>query len=366
MIEISVLIPVYRDSKVLLTTLKNLVKEKVKKEIVIIVDKPTSRFLESLKQFRKKVKLVINEKRVGKVKALNQGLKICKGEVILFLDADVEVRDERFLEKILEEMEDCDFLDIKKEVVKDSWLSRLTYYEYLGFNIGSFLFSKFLKKFPAVNGSAFAVKREVLEEVENFDQVIVEDLDFATKAFLKNFKFKYSTLVKVYNHVHSNFKRWIVQRKRWYIGAAFWIKRWWKDLLKFCCHKPQLVLLSLIFLYPSFTLLLIHLLLSNSLFYKFFSVSLLFLSLKFTITLPFLVVSISFFDLMKGLITTLLSFILFGIIFKLFSKKLEFEFKWYEFFLYYFFYSLACLILMILALMIACFIKKPKLKDWKV
>jgi len=366
MIDISVLIPVYRESKIVIKTLKKLVNENVRKEIILIVDEPTQNFLRVLKQWKKKIKVLVNKRRVGKARALNQGIELAKGEVILFLDADVEVQDENFLEKVLEEMEDCDILDIKKEVVKDSWLSRLTYYEYLGFNITVFLFSRILKKCPGINGSAFAIKREVLDEVGRFEKVVCEDTDFTIRVFLKEFRLKYSPRVKVYNHVHSNLKNWLTQRKRWYIGSALWIKKWWRELLKFCCHKPQLVLPSLLFLYPSLTLLLIHFFLPNSIFYKLFSLFLFFLTLKFTITLPFLVFSVSVFDLVKGLITTLLTFILFGILFKLFSKKLKFEFKWHEFFIYYFFYSLTCLILMILALVIVCFTKKPKLKDWKV
>ena len=366
MVDISVLIPVYRESKIVVKTLERLVKEDVKKEIILIVDEPTPQFLKNLRKWKKKIKVLVNKRRVGKAKGLNQGIEKAKGKVVLFLDADVEVQDENFLEKVLEEMEDCDILEIKKEVFKDSWLARLTYYEYLGFNISNFLFSKVVKGTPSINGSAFAVRREVLEEVGKFRRFVVEDLDFTMRVFLKGFKFKYSSRTKVLNHVHSNWKKWMVQRKRWYIGAALWVKKWWRELLRLASHKPQVALPSLFFLFPSLFLLIIHSFLSNSLLYKFFSLFLFLLSLKFTLPIYFLVVSIPIFNLIKNLIWSLLSFCFFGILFQLFSKKLKFEFKWYEFFIYYFFYSLICLLLQLVALVLVCFTKKPKLEDWRV
>ena len=110
----------------------------------------------------------------------------------------------------------------------------MTYYEYVGFNIGSWFVSKFVGKCPAVNASAFAIKREVFASLKGFRRVVSEDLDIAVRAFIENYKFKYTKRVNVYNSVHSNWKNWLTQRKRWSIGCALWFKEWYRELLKIC------------------------------------------------------------------------------------------------------------------------------------
>ncbi|MCD6403343.1 MAG: glycosyltransferase family 2 protein, partial [Candidatus Aenigmarchaeota archaeon] len=254
-------------------------------------------------------------------------------------------------------------------VIRSSFLSRMTYYEYVGFNIGSWIVSKFIGKCPAVNGSAFAVKKEVITSLKGFRRVITEDLDIATRAFLKNYRFKYSKRVNVYNSVHSNWKNWITQRKRWSIGCALWVKEWHKDLLKICAKQPQIIIPSLFFLFPSIVLLLLYFFTPNLLMYKIFSLILLLLAVKLNFMFPFLWLSTISIDLINSLLTSILSFLSFSILFFVLSKKLDFQFKLYEFFVYYFFYSPLGLFIMIVALINVFFFERKVVKiitDWKI
>ena len=99
-------------------------------------------------------------------------------------------------------------MDIKKKVVKDkSFLSKMAYYEYLTFNISSWLSSRYLHKCPAVNGAAFAIKREMFEKVHGFRTVVAEDIDLATRAFLEDSSFAYTTDVEVKNEVHGGLEK---------------------------------------------------------------------------------------------------------------------------------------------------------------
>lgn len=71
------------------------------------------------------------------------------GEILLFLDGDVEIpEDPCFLRKIVNEMRGTDILDLKKEIVRSSFLSRIMYYEYTMINIYSWLTSKLTGKNP--------------------------------------------------------------------------------------------------------------------------------------------------------------------------------------------------------------------------
>ena len=372
MVEISVIIPVYRESMLLPEVLDTLLNQKMNPklyEIIVIFDEPTKYSLDLLKKYEKKVRFFVNKKRVGKANALNHAVKHSSGNILLFLDSDVTLPDDKdYLKKIIEEMEYTDVLDIKKEVIKNSFLSRMTYYEYVGFNIGSWFISKFTGKCPAVNGSAFAVKRGVLTSLKGFRRVVSEDLDIATRAFLKNYRFKYTKRISVCNSVHSNWKNWLIQRKRWSIGAALWVKEWYRDLLKICAKQPQIFLPGLLFLFPSVVLILLYLFIPNLLIYKIFSLIFLLLAVKLNFMFPVLWLSTISIDFIKSLLASILSFLSFSIIFFLLSKKLDFQFRLHEFLIYYFFYSLLGLFVMVAALINVFFFDRKAAKvisDWK-
>jgi len=186
-VDISIFIPVYKESNQLASMLNELNSQNVTKEIFVTVDEPTDDFSERIKHLEKEnIKFIVNKERIGKANALNNTMKLSSGKVLLFLDSDVEIKkDPDYLRKIIMEMQHADVLDIKKKVSKGkSFLSKMAYYEYFTFNISAWLASRYMHKCPAVNGAAFAIKRETFEKVGGFHKVVAEDIDIATRAFM--------------------------------------------------------------------------------------------------------------------------------------------------------------------------------------
>lgn len=210
--------------------LKKLIKQNVQKEIFVIIDEATLSFQEKIKVFTNHVNFVFNKERIGKANALNNTVPLSSGKVLVFLDSDVDIDDDPdFLKKIIMEIQNVDVLDIKKQVVKtSSFLSTMAYYEYFSFNLSSWLLSKVMKKCPALNGSAFAIKRETFENINGFRPVVAEDFDIATRVFLIDGSFAYTSDVGVKNEVISDWKKWFKQRNRWAIGQALWVKEWYR------------------------------------------------------------------------------------------------------------------------------------------
>ena len=341
--DISVFIPVYRESNQLSGMLKELVSQNVNKEIFVIVDEPTAEFSEKIKQFQnEQVKFFVNQERIGKANALNETAKLASGKVLLFLDSDVQVSsDPDFLKKIIMEMQMTDVLDIKKEVKKGkSFLSRMAYYEYFTFNVSSWLSSRYMNKCPAVNGAAFAIKQETFEKVGGFHKVVAEDIDLATRVFLQDGRFAYTTDVEVKNVVYSDWSRWFKQRRRWAIGQGLWTVDWYQDLVKKFIKKPQVFLPSLFFLYPTIAIFFVSALMPSAWMYNSLLIFSLFLSMKFNIMLPVFLLSLATADLLKILIIMLSGFALTAATFYGLSRKIGFkEMKLHELFVYYFFYS---------------------------
>jgi len=320
--------------------------------------------LEKIKQFSN-VRFIINEKRIGKANALNNSVKLSSGKVLLFLDADIDLPDDPdFLKTVIAEMRHTDILDIKKEVVKNSFLSKMAYYEYFTFNIGAWLASEHLQKCPATNGAAFAIKRETFDSINGFRAVVSEDLDLATRAFLNDHSFAYTKEIEVKNVVHSNWRKWFGQRKRWAIGQALWLKEWYRALFKKCLKKPQIFLPGLFFLYPSVMMFFLTVAVPNTWMYESLLVFSFFLSMKFNIALPVFLVSLLIADVLKAVLISLGSFALTAITFFVLSRKLEFEIKLHELFVYYFFYSMIWMAITVIGYVQVLVLKKNKVPDW--
>jgi len=367
-VDISIFIPVYKESNQLASMLNKLSSQNVAKEIFVAVDEPTRDFSEKIKQLENdNIKFIVNKERVGKANALNSAAKLSSGKVLLFLDSDVEISDDSdFLRKIIMEMQLVDVLDIKKEVAKGkSFLSKMAYYEYFTFNINTWLSSRYMHKCPAVNGAAFAINREMFEKIGGFHQAVAEDIDIATRAFLVDSSFAYTTDAEVKNVVYSEWGKWFRQRRRWAIGQALWMEHWYRDLAKKFI-KPQVFLPGLFFLYPSVAILFLSVLVPNFWMYNSLLVFSLFLSVRFNILLPVFLVSLATANLLKILIIALSSFGLTATVFYGFSRKLGFtEMKLHELFVYYFFYSNIWLAIIIFGHIQVFAFGKKVAPDWR-
>ena len=104
MTDVSVFIPVFRESEQLPNLLHDLVSQDISKEIIVTIDEPSDGFLEKVKHFNG-VHFIVNNERIGKANALNDAVKVSSGKNLLFLDADIELSgDPEFLKKIVAEM----------------------------------------------------------------------------------------------------------------------------------------------------------------------------------------------------------------------------------------------------------------------
>ncbi|MGD6933636.1 MAG: glycosyltransferase [Candidatus Bathyarchaeia archaeon] len=361
-------IPVYKESNELGSTLENLLKQDVEKEIFVTVDEATPQFREASKRFDGKVTFIFNKERMGKANALNETTKYSTGKALLFLDSDIMISDDPdFLKKIIMDLQRADILDIKKRVIKGkSFLSKMAYYEYFTFNVSSWIADHFMHKCPAVNGAAFAIKRETFEKIGGFHKVVAEDIDIATRAFLANSSFSYTSDVEVKNVVHSDWKKWFNQRRRWAIGQALWLKTWCIELAKKFAKKPQVFLPGLFFLYPSVTVFILSALVPSLWMYNSMLVFSVFLSVRFNIILPVFLVSLGMADILKIVAISLTSFGITAAVFYGFSRKLGFrEIKLHELFAYYFFYSTIWMLIIVFGHIQVFLFGKKAGPDWK-
>lgn len=99
--SISVVIPLFDEEKNIQKLLNFLLCLPYFKEIICVNDGSTDNSLAILKTFNKKIKVINFKKNYGKGHALSSGIKKAKGEILLFLDADLINLTKEHLEKII-------------------------------------------------------------------------------------------------------------------------------------------------------------------------------------------------------------------------------------------------------------------------
>jgi len=366
--KVSIIIPAYREAKLLPNLLEKLIEDDFDcKEIIVIFDEPTPESLNAISKYSRYIKLIINEERKGKVYALNTGGKLAKGDLLLFLDNDVTINRSDFISKIVEEMKGYDIGEILKVIIKGrSLISRMVFYDYIASMYGNYLFSKILGKCVGFNGAAVVMTKETFMDLDGFRSVITEDMDFGIRTFLKNKRFKFIKDVRVFNAPPKSIKEWYTQRRRWALGAGFWIKEYRKVLLNIAKQNAKVVLPVLLTLFPSFVALTLVFVLSSSYAEELFLLILLTFSSKISFLIPITVFTSYYLSFIKTFVTTLISMIIFSIYFYYISRKINVKFNPIEFMIYYLFYSPAWLIITLTGILRVLISGKVTLEDWKL
>lgn len=162
--QISIIIPAYDEEDYIAKTIMAIFKWSIEPEIIVVNDGSKDNTYNVLKTFASipNIKIINCNENYGKGHALALGLLAAKGEIILFLDADLgesAVDSERLLEPILENKADMSIAVFPKSNKKAGFglvkgLAKKGIYYLTGSNISA----------PLSGQRAF--KREVLERVE--------------------------------------------------------------------------------------------------------------------------------------------------------------------------------------------------------
>ena len=364
----SIFIPVYRESEFLEPLLVNLVADLYEnKEIIVVVDEPTEKSLSLADKYSNKVRFVWNGERRGKVNVLNEVVEQSTGDILFFLDSDIilDNNTETILETISREIENAEIVEVKKDVIRDSFLARIVSYDYMGFNFTNWFFSRKLNRCVGLNGAAFAIKREAFMTLGGFRKVIMEDLDIGTRSFIKGIRYKFMKNIRIYTKAPSSWNDWYKQRKRWALGSALWFKEYFKDFVRIAKAHPGVLLPALLLIFPCLPFFLVTLIMPDEIFLKTVYFSLLLLSTQTTLLLTpaaFTSTSLAIFrnlTLMVGGIGAYSSF------FYMLSRKMGCPFNPLEFLLFYLVYSPLWLLIIVTNLSRVCLKQKTASIDWK-
>lgn len=366
--KVSIVIPVFKESPKLEKLFTELLKDNHKqKEIITVIDEPTEKSINLSKKYKRQVKFIFNQKRIGKVTAVNLAAKKSSGDILFFMDCDNTLNNANcnLIGKIIQGMNGSDYGILKIVSDKKDIISKMIYYEFINVSFINYIFSKYLKKTPYAGGQAFVIRKEVWQELGGFKSEIVEDLDICTRAFLKGKKFSYMKDLEVMTETPNSWGQWINQRSRWNTGATLWLKKYYKPLMKNTVAYPNVFISSIFASCPTILLFLLNFVFSNSLLERGIYFGFLLISLKYAETLPFIFLLFSSIALFKSALLYFIAFMVSCCITYATARKMNFKFNLIEYTLFYFFYAPLNLLFYFM-IAIKSLILSPEIKDWKV
>lgn len=231
--KVSVIVPAWNEAVGILGTVKTILASTYQNlEIVVINDGSTDSSDELMQQFLKKYKTdqshVTNKKEIiykykengGKGRALNQGVILSTGDIIISIDADCVLLPET-VENFVKYFEDPNVMAAVGNVKIGNRHHLLGTLQYL-----EFLFSFYFKKADSlfntiyiIGGAAGAFRREVFTEIGLYSHNnITEDIDLSVRIQSAGMKIVYAADAVVYTEGASSLDGLSKQRLRWKRG----------------------------------------------------------------------------------------------------------------------------------------------------
>lgn len=219
--SLSVIIPVYNDPDGIRDTVESILQNSYSNLEIVIIDNNstdnTPDIAQSFAEAHECVCLLHEDDIQSSYAARNTGIEHAKGDILVFIDADITV-DSDWLETISTEIEDTDYLTYNVDVYipegEETLVAR--YNEHTSFPI-----EEYAKERDFGGGGCIAVRREVFEELGLFDHRLISggDAEFGNRVADSGREITYTPETKVYHPARSSFRSQIKKEIR--VGRGF-------------------------------------------------------------------------------------------------------------------------------------------------
>ena len=229
--HVSVIIPAWNEEVGITDTIQSVINSNYKNiEVIVINDGSTdhtdatlTKFLiEYNKRFLER-KIPILYKKIGnsgKARALNIGVELSTGEIIVTIDAD-SIMDPFAIENFIYHFENSKVMSVAGNVKIGNKSKTIGIIQQLEYMYG-FYFKKadsLLNSIYIVGGAAAAYRRSIFNELGNFDEnIITEDIEFSMRIQNAGYAIRYEPNAVVYTEGPSDIMGLCDQRLRWKYG----------------------------------------------------------------------------------------------------------------------------------------------------
>ncbi len=219
--DISIVIVNYNVKEYIISCIQSIYKHSksnFKFEIIVVDNNSKDGSCEEIKKEFAKIILIKNNINLGFSRAVNQGVKKCKGNYLLILNPDTLFVEDS-IKKLFNDVKNLDELGVigpklisidnitqqsfwKKPTIINTLLS-ITYLDFFNFNKNykSIKFDKILKV-DSISGCGFFLKREVFDRLNGFNENLfwMEDIDFCVRLKKIGYNVYYSPFTKIIHY----------------------------------------------------------------------------------------------------------------------------------------------------------------------
>jgi len=212
---ISIIITAYKESQTIGRAIEQVLKNNLKNYEIIVVapDKETIDKTKEYAKKNKKIRVVIDEQK-GKPAALNLAVSKSNGEILILSDGDVYV-DDTALVSLIEQFKDERIGAVSGNPISLNPKNRMfSFWAYLLTNVANenrIKAAKVNRRFFC-SGYLFAIRKKLFPNLP--EELLSEDGYISNAVYEKGSLIAYSEKSRVYIKYPTNFKDWIIQKKR--------------------------------------------------------------------------------------------------------------------------------------------------------
>lgn len=206
-------------------------------EVIVINDfskDKTKEIVEKLLEEFPKLRLLDNEKNLGKAGSLNRGWKTANSELVAVVDADSFPKNDS-LKKMVGYFDNPKVGAVTCPVLvrnKNTFWSKLQHIEYIAISFGRKLL-EYVDAIYVTPGPLALYRKTALEDIDGFDEKnMTEDIEATWHLAHKGWDRKMSLSTGVSSNVPTKIKPWFIQRRRWNIGGLQCIQKYHKAIGK--------------------------------------------------------------------------------------------------------------------------------------
>jgi cellulose synthase/poly-beta-1,6-N-acetylglucosamine synthase-like glycosyltransferase len=236
--SVSVITPAYNEEDSIAGTIKSIFNSSYKiKEVIVVNDfskDKTSEIVKNLMKIYPRLKLINNEKNLGKAESLNVGIKEATSELIAVIDSD-SYPDKDSIGRMVGFFNDEKVGAVTSAVLvrhKDRFIEKLQSFEYSIIAWTRKLLS-YIEGVWATPGPLSLYRRELLLRLGGFDKNnLTEDIEITWRIISQGYRAEMALGSRVYSIAPKRTSIWIKQRVRWNIGGLQCISKYKKLFLK--------------------------------------------------------------------------------------------------------------------------------------
>ncbi|WP_141431128.1 polysaccharide deacetylase family protein [Bacillus sp. 03113] len=222
---VSVIIPAYNEEKVILNTIKSVLKSNYSNFEIIIVDDGSTDLTSKVvsESFPEDEQILLLKKRnEGKAKAINFGIQHAKGNILIAIDADTIVSS-KAISLLVHHFTDQKVAAVSGNIKVGNLCNLLTYWQHIeyvtGFNLEKRAFAS-LNCVTVVPGAIGAWRKKIVQDLGYFTaDTLAEDTDMTLRILRQGYKVKIEERANAFTEAPESTKNLLKQRFRWTFGT---------------------------------------------------------------------------------------------------------------------------------------------------